>query len=865
MFGERIVLIYCFLFYSLLTFGQSIQEFKEIWVKESKEYLLNNQRPLPYLQSGFHYFSRVQDNVLTEGLDSEWDKFPVVPGAPVPKSKKFEKAPQFNFDETSYHNPRFLPCFSSEASDYSGSQSSDITPRIRKPDYITANPLKLNFKFYGNNIVLTYDKLLSLPVDQPVTKEIVVDYWKKFIVANSNHLVNQLIVVQNRLGLNDWGYFLLIKAFTNALYPNNEAGETLLSWALMTRSGYDVKIGFNQLGSSVLYTSSTEIFGVHSVRINGSVYYIDKPIHSFPITSYLPNHPGAGRSIHLNIKQSLNFQGEVQYKNIEFRWDKRLYEFNLKYNPEDIRFLESYPQTDPTVYFNAPFSFLSGESLLKQIKPVLAGMKKEEGAAFLQRFVQKVFAYRPYNDMYGYDRFMFPEELLFKDESNDKGKALLFGWMITNLLNQKAALVEFPGFFSVAISLGQPMDGDNYLVNGRSYTIADPTFENAPIGLAMKEFYPMKPLITELYNKKDDELRKVKIWKLAMAFGAERSGTGTDYLKDESGNSFITGYFKENISTHALSVPAPFIAKFDANNTLVWMVKFRTGGKAFGLELKQLDKNEFYLAGSFRGELECNGMKIQSAPTDPDLFFAQFDRDGKVGWLTKSGLDDLEEDAKLFYVVRFSRSGEIQSVQLSNEDERKGETGFQQYTNEGLCYIASRYQTTGLEKPGEGVVKKSLLRLRQSISRLRQLGIERTIAGISSVLNSIIMDGDRLTSGELTAVYKEILTEGKSLLTPAEELIQKIKLLKNEDGIVEINTSELKPFRILNFRIYDKSHFKIIPLDNNDLKIRVIDGIDYDNDVIKEKVNSVIFELATGSLIIDIGSDHQVFTKYFRH
>ena len=874
MFGARrifcyssrnLVLSFCFLLYASLAFGQSIDEFKEIWVNESKEYLLNNQLPLPYLQSGFHYFSRVQDNLLTEGLESEWDKFTAVPGTPVPKSKKFDKSPQFNFDETSYHNPRFLPCFISEKSVNSWRQNPTNLPRIRKPAFTTSNPLKLNFKFYGNNIAVTYDKILSLPVDKPLTKEIVTDYWKRFIIANSNHLVNQLNAIQNRLGLNDWGYFLLTKACANALYPNNESGETLLTWALMTRSGYDVKIGFNQLGSSVLYSSSDEIFGIHSVRINGSIYYIDKPIYSLPISSYIQNHPGAVGIIHLEIRQSLNFQGEVQVKKIEFHWDNKLYEFNLKYNPEEIRFLESYPQTDPAIYFQAPFSFLSGESLLKQFKTVLARMKIEEGAAFLQQFVQKVFAYRPYNDMYGYDRFMFPEELLFKDESNDKGKALLYGWMITHLMKQKAALVEFPGFFSVAISLGQPLEGDNYLVNGRCYTIADPTFENAPIGLVMKEFFPMKPLLTELYNNKEEELRKAKIWKLAMNFGAERSGAGTDYLPDESGNTYITGYFKESNKTHALSAPAPFIAKFDESNTLVWMMKFRTGGKAFGLELKQLDKNEFYLAGSFRGELECNGMKIQSAPTDPDLFFVQFDKNGRVGWMTKSGLDELEEDIKLFYVVKFSRSGEIQSVRLSNEDERKGETGFLEYSKDGQCYIASRFQTTGLERPSEEVFKKSVFRLRQNIGRMHQLGIEPTIAGVSSLLNSLILEGDQLSGAEFTAAYKEKMTNGLSLSATAEELLQKIKLLRNDDGIIEINTTEIKPIRTLNFTISNHSRFKIIPLDNNDLKINVIDGIEYNADGLKGNVNSVIFELSTGIMVVDYGTDHQVFTKYFKH
>jgi len=65
------ILIFCLCLFSgsHLLFGQTIRDFKEIWVNESREYLLNNQKPLPYLQSGFHYFSHQQDNAFTEMLE----------------------------------------------------------------------------------------------------------------------------------------------------------------------------------------------------------------------------------------------------------------------------------------------------------------------------------------------------------------------------------------------------------------------------------------------------------------------------------------------------------------------------------------------------------------------------------------------------------------------------------------------------------------------------------------------------------------------------------------------------------------------------------------------------------------------------
>jgi len=716
--------------------GQTIKEFKDIWVKESREYLLNNQNPLPYLQSGFHHFARLQDEIFGEAIKSNWDKFSVIPRSRVLKTRKFETPPQFIFDETSYHNSQFLPCYSSDQQEEESQELSANLPRIRKPEYKTSNPQKLSLKFYGNTIAITYDRLLNLPLNQQLSNEIIADYWNKFIIGNSQHLIGQLITYKDRLGLNEWGYFLLVKYCSNALYPKDESGGTLLTWALMVRSGYDVKIGYNQLGNSVLYRTASKIFGVPKVIINQSEYYIDQPISTFPITSYTPVHAGATGVIHLNINHSINFQGEVLIKKIQFPWDKKVYEFNLKYNPEVIRFLEDYPQTDPFICFNAPFTALSKESLWKQMKPVLAGMKREESAAFLQQFVQKSFSYYPFNDIYGYDRFMFPEELLFKDQSNDKGKSLLFAWMITNLLNQKAALVEYPGFYSVAISLDQIMDGDNYLVNGKSYTIADPTYNNAPLGLVMKEFYPLKPIVSLLKSIAEETNDQEKIWKLALAFGAQRSCSGKDYLKDESGNSYITGFLHERTVNQSVPVPIPFIAKFNENNSLAWMLKFSANDGAFGLELKQLDKNEFYLAGSFRGNLECNGISLQTTNSDPDLFFVQFNRNGEIKWMSKCGLDDLEEDTKLFYIVKISRSGDILSVTLANEDERTGVTGFRRSSHEGLCYVASRYQTTGLEKEtGESIPKANIL-FRQNLKRMNQLGMEPTIAYLSSIFNS---------------------------------------------------------------------------------------------------------------------------------
>jgi hypothetical protein len=291
------------------------------------------------------------------------------------------------------------------------------------------------------------------------------------------------------------------------------------------------------------------------------------------------------------------------------------------------------------------------------------------------------------------------------------------------------------------------------------------------------------------------------------------------------------------------------------------MEKFNSTGKAFGIALRQFDKNEFYLAGTFRGELGYNRLKIQSGPGDPDLFLAQFNKEGEIGWLSKTGLDDLEEDTKLFYVVRFSRSGEIQTVQLANEDERTGITGFQENTNEGLCYVASRYQTTGLDKIPDEQVLKSTLMFRRNLTRMKQLGIEPKIAFLASALSSLINPGSQLSGADMISIRQDEKDAASQPVSALTESAKKITLIKNKDGIAEIYTADALPVEFLTFKILNRAQFKIIPLDNNDLKINIISGIEMISGPAGLKINSMIIDLSSGSILLDLGKNHQLISR----
>jgi hypothetical protein len=57
----------------------------------------------------------------------------------------------------------------------------------------------------------------------------------------------------------------------------------------------------------------------------------------------------------------------------------------------------------------------------------------------------------------------------------------------------------------------------------------------------------------------------------------------------------------------------------------------------------------------------------------------------------------------------------------------------------------------------------------------------------------------------------------------------------------------------------------IIPLDNNDLKINILNGIEYESGNSREKINSLVVDLSGSTIIMDIGTGHQLISKNLRH
>lgn len=63
----------------------------------------------------------------------------------------------------------------------------------------------------------------------------------------------------------------------------------------------------------------------------------------------------------------------------------------------------------------------------------------------------------------------------------------MYSRLVRDLLGLEVILVYYPGHLATAVNFNTPVEGDYIDLNGRHFTICDPTYIGAPIGATMPD------------------------------------------------------------------------------------------------------------------------------------------------------------------------------------------------------------------------------------------------------------------------------------------------------------------------------------------------------------------------------------------
>lgn len=369
-------------------------------------------------------------------------------------------------------------------------QATPVKPQP-KPKAKPAMQSSLQKEFYPSvainycNTKLYIDASMKGVINITSSQECAVaDGYEALCRSNYKPLIANCQQAQKDFRLNDWGVFLFVKTAAEALC-NDENSCIVMQQFLLNELGYRAKMARRGDRNQLLLFVATDCMvyghpyftkeGLNYYNINGTeacTFYMcnqDSKKAKTPVAMRLNNVPALNSGV--VSRQRTNKAGNVS---VSVNVSKSL-----------IDFYASMPQCDYGVYAKAPVAGSLAQEVLGTLRPLVQGKSEVDAANLLLNFVQTGFKYATDEEQFGFEKPFFVEELFYYPACDCEDRSVLFGWLVRELLGLDVVYLDYPNHIATAVQFKGDVKGDFLTVDGKRYTVCDPTYIGASIGMTM--------------------------------------------------------------------------------------------------------------------------------------------------------------------------------------------------------------------------------------------------------------------------------------------------------------------------------------------------------------------------------------------
>jgi len=837
-----------FMLCSINGLTQDFENYKRQQQEKFEKFQKESENQIKQFDESFKLFVQKKNEEFAKYIEKNWIAFNTIKGEKRPEIPKPDNIP-VSLDVPNELKPKRIEPIGVKQIDFGNKPVQEII-RFKKPDYshflIDKN---ISFSLYGQEIEIRADPDIFCSQQIAFNQLAINQLWNDIIASDYSELLYQLYDYKNKLNLNDWGYFKLCDATAKVLSKENTNYKRAITWALMNLSGYRVKIGISDQSCHLMIPTLQKIYSTYSMNINNEKYYI-LDFKGDKIHTYEQDFKGADKYLDLNIYRPLNLAENIRKTKLT---SKNSYNWEIEVNKNVIDFYNDYPLVDFSVYFNAPMTPVTKNSLIAKLNTQLEGKTDRQKVELLLHFVQNAFHYKTDMEQFGREKFFFPDECFFYPYSDCEDRSVLFSYLVRWFLDYDVLGVQYPLPLATAVALPGTITGDYIEFNGENYTICDPTFINASIGMTMPEYIGIKPSIFQVSNLYSNSEKAEKLWSGLEVLGASKTCM-QNYCFDDSDNLYLTGSFSGLLTYGEKSISSNvgetdvFVACFDPKGVIQWIsgIDFGTNDFINGITFK---KNSLYLCGN---SSTFNANEHQA-------FITSFSASGEQIWKSLISINTSLSGENINSTYHLSFDGKIISQELLYSGNLVSNPGI--FTLEdGIIVILNFSNSMGLRTEDIVIVKSSELsivdRLKNEYDRIILKNCEPYTAAVLAVLNLMNSNGMFLTGDEISNILETNSHEIETDVSGFLKNLKKVEYFKNENGRITLKTKDGKGIVFYKMYLSDKASFKIADVSGQKKQIDCLSGIMVGNTVLKFPLNSITIDLRKGDFLFDYGKDN---------
>ena len=420
-------------------------------------------------------------------LERAWKEYKVLPSIPRPKD---EVVP-----------PTIMP-----RQDKNKKQAKEIpienvvSPILSLPQPKPISPIYENDKVEEKNFSFSYMGTtceVRLPKDLNIRMSgcescMIATIWKQLATNAMDNTIRDFLALRLKMQLCDWAYLNLIDTFAKAFCGHgNEA--VIMAAFIYSQSGYKMRLGRDCEKLYLLYGSKHGIYEKGYIVIEGINYYpLDDKDERMEISDFtFPQEQSM--SLYIENAQKFTIRPSAKRKLASEQYHDVTIDSQVNLNL--IQFYNTYPSSEVNgnfmtrwkMYADTPMDESVSQMLYPDIKNKIEGLSDVQAVNQILNWVQTAFQYEYDDKVWGHDRAFFAEETLYYPYCDCEDRAILFTRLVRDLLGLKCILVYYPGHLASAVCLKQQVNGDYISLDGDVYTICDPTYIGAPVGITMPE------------------------------------------------------------------------------------------------------------------------------------------------------------------------------------------------------------------------------------------------------------------------------------------------------------------------------------------------------------------------------------------
>lgn len=542
---RKILLLLSFFVMSFLVYSQDdeYQRYLESIKKEQTEFKEDSEKNAQSLDAEFVDFKAKANAEFAEFVAKEWALFEDFKtqelSMTLPKIDKVPELPksgitEINSTDVKYKSNSELPqvsvidnvnagegfASSSHTDNYvvrkvvTNSGVKEITKpsahvRIVKDNMSVNQDVTINF--YGKKLSFKVDDKLRLK-NKGVKETDVADYFKEMskMSKETSDLWKQIDDYVNAMGLNEWGYFCILRSLSENLFTDVDNAVLFNFYILRNEGGFKVKIArgkdSNKLTLLAAIDNTKDVYSYSFFRFNDSnetklkyysIYGGGRAKESIYTYDYNEQDREL-KQIGLDFNKTLNM-GRCDVKR-ELSFAKINEKIELPYNSAHIAYLNDVPMTVFPIYFASPISIEAQEVFNEKLNEIKQEYTSVQFIDIILNFVQTAFDYKTDDQQFGYEKYFYPEEVIAYPYCDCEDRSALFAWLVTTYTDAKVVGLQYEGHLATAVCFGEnvTIDGDAFSYAGKKYYVCDPTYINASIGMTMPQFKGTMPKIVKM-------------------------------------------------------------------------------------------------------------------------------------------------------------------------------------------------------------------------------------------------------------------------------------------------------------------------------------------------------------------------------